>query len=204
MLTLDRVDFRYGDKTVLKAVSHAFLHGGITGITGPSGIGKTTLLYLLAGLKKPLSGTVINAYTRTAAVFQEPRLFPWMTALENVTTVCRDEALARSYLAALFPDDEVADQYPAALSGGMKQRVAIARALAYAPDLLLLDEPFRGLDSHTKQATVAVLRKAMAGKTCILITHDSEDLAFCNEQLCLDGAPSYGLRSVKLGNSPTE
>ena len=86
----------------------------------------------------------------------------------------------------------------------MKQRISIARALAYAPDLLLLDEPFRGLDAETKKITADVIFKAMKGKTCILITHDSEDLAFADEHLHLEGAPSFCLRSVELGNFSIE
>ncbi len=204
MLTLERVDFGYGTEPIFKQVSHTFLDGAVTGITGPSGSGKTTLLYLLAGLQKPLQGTVENSYSRTAVVFQEPRLFPWMTALENVSAVCRDETTARAYLSLLFGEEDVNKKYPAELSGGMKQRVAIARALSYSPDLLLLDEPFKGLDEKTKRETAAAVFRAMANKTCILITHDPEDLAYCTEHLSLEGAPSYGLRAVKLGKAQTE
>lgn len=204
MLTLDRISFGYGDQTIFFQTSHTFADGKVTGITGPSGSGKTTLLYLLAGLQKPMQGTVQNDYTRTAVVFQEPRLFPWMTALENVLTVCQDETVARQYLSLLFHNEDVTNKYPAELSGGMKQRVAIARALAYFPDLLLLDEPFKGLDEQTKHETAKVVFRAMENKTCILITHDAEDLAYCAEHLSLMGAPSYGLHAVKLGKDLSE
>lgn len=204
MLRLENVCFSYDAEIILKHATHPFTDGRITAITGPSGSGKTTLLYLLAGLKKPTDGTLINDHKKTAVVFQEPRLFPWMTALENVKAVCADEGRARAILATLFDDDEVADKYPSELSGGMKQRVAIARALAYEPDLLLLDEPFRGLDEKTKERTASVVWDRMAGKTCLLITHDESDLAFCHEHVILESAPTYGLRAEKLDNFPTE
>lgn len=205
MLMLEHVDFSYGNAPVLKDVTHTFYEGGTTVITGASGSGKTTLLHLLCGLKKPTGGTVKNDYTRTSVIFQEPRLFPWMSALDNVITVCGDEARARFYLQALFPDDStVTNKHPAELSGGMKQRVSIARALAYDPDLLLLDEPFRGLDAETKKITANVIFTAMRGKTCILITHDENDLALGDEHLHLDGSPCHCLRSVKLGSDTVE
>ena len=205
MLILDRVSFGYGEVPILRDVTHIFGEGKTTVITGASGIGKTTLLYLLSGLKKPLNGTVKNDHERISAVFQEPRLFPWMTVLDNVLTVCRDQARARFYLQVLFPEDNtVAKKYPAELSGGMKQRVSIARALAYAPDLLLLDEPFKGLDAQTKAITAQIIFEAIKNKTCILITHDKEDLAFADEHLHFEGAPTYRLQSVKLGKPLAE
>ena len=205
MLTLDHVDFSYGDTPILKDVTHTFLEGGITAITGASGIGKTTLLYLLAGLKQPTKGTCVNDHARISAIFQEPRIFPWMTALDNIKAVCRDDARARSYLQILFPDDaSVAEKYPAELSGGMKQRISIARALAYNPDLLLLDEPFRGLDATAKEIALQTILREMRGKTCILITHDHEDLVYADEHLYMDGTPDFTLRSVKLGSVSAE
>lgn len=202
MLMLDHVDFSYGNAPLLTDVSHVFLEGKTTAITGASGSGKTTLLYLLSGLKKPTNGTIKNDHSKIAAVFQESRLFPWMTALDNILCVCRDEELSRYYLERLFPDDAtVSSKYPSELSGGMKQRVSIARALAYSPDLLLLDEPFKGLDTQTKAITAKILFEAMTDKTCILITHDESDLSFAQEHLHLEGC---GLHSVKLGKSDTE
>ncbi len=205
MLTLEHVDFSYGNTPIFKDLTHTFREGGVTVITGASGIGKTTLLYLLSGLKKPTDGTIKNDYDRISAIFQEPRLFPWMTALDNVLTVCGDAARARDYLQTLFPDDAtVANKHPSEMSGGMKQRISIARALAYEPDLLLLDEPFKGLDPQTKQFTAEIVFKAMKQKTCILITHNEADLAFADEHLHLEGASSYRLQSVKLGNPLAE
>lgn len=199
MLKLDHVSFQYADTSILQNISHTFTDGAVTAVTGASGSGKTTLLHLLAGLQRPTMGSIQNTYAKTAVAFQEPRLFPWMTALENITVVCKDREIARSYLNALFSESDVERKYPDELSGGMKQRISLARALAFEPDLLLLDEPFRGLDTETKRKTATFLFEKMRKKTCILITHDEEDLPYCNEHLHLLGAPDFTLSSEKLG-----
>ena len=201
MLRIENLSAGYGKESIIDRLSYTFEDGKKYAVTGPSGVGKTTLINVLSGLKKPTSGNIISDCDRVAYIFQEPRLFPWMTVLENVKTVCADEARARALLAALFDDDDVADKYPSELSGGMKQRVAIARALSYEPDLLLLDEPFRGLDEKTKERTAGVVWEQMAGKTAILITHDENDLALCHEQVILE---AHGLRAEKLDNFSTE
>ena len=204
MLKLDRVTFRYESEPILEDVSHIFADRATTAIMGASGVGKTSLLYLLAGLHKPSSGIVENQYARTAVVFQEPRLVPWMTARENVLAVTKNAELVSHYFKAFFGDESVMEKYPSELSGGMKQRVAIIRALAYSPDLLLLDEPFKGLDSETKSACEKILFEEIKNKTCVLITHDREDLVYAKECLVLSGAPSYALESVKLGSERTQ
>ena len=141
-------------KTVLDNVSLELPEGKITAIMGPSGCGKTTLLRLLSGLISPTSGNVTRETERISFLFQDTALLPWLTALENVNLVLSDGAatrpLAREWLGRVGLADE-ADTYPSALSGGMKQRVALARALAVDADLLLLDEPFRGLDDDLRE-----------------------------------------------------
>lgn len=189
MLKLENLTVRYQKQTVLDRLSADLPEGKIVAITGASGIGKTTLLQTIAGLLRPSEGKVISDYHRISYIFQEPRLFPWMTALENVTTVCNDETKARELLTKLLPDTDAADKYPAQLSGGMKQRISIARALAYEPDLLLLDEPFKGLDPQTRKQTTRFVFEQMKGKTVLMVTHDKEDLAFCDVILSMDRAP---------------
>ena len=186
MLSLDQISLAYGDKIIFNRFSHTFEDGAVTGIVGASGIGKTTLLNLMAGLLSPTEGKIHSSYLKPAYIFQEPRLFPWMTALENLTVVCHDENKAVSYLEQLIPDDDAKHKYPHELSGGMKQRISIARALSYDADILFLDEPFKGLDTKTKTMTADILFRETQGKTVIMVTHDPKDLTYCKHILSLD------------------
>ncbi len=205
MLTLENLTLRYQKQTILDGVSFDFAEGRTTAIVGASGIGKSTLLHAIAGLKKPDGGKILSSHERISYIFQEPRLFPWMTALENITTVGADEPTAMQYLHALFEDaEEVANKYPHELSGGMKQRISVARSLAYAPDLLLLDEPFRGLDAETKTAVTRLIFDEMQGKTMLLVTHDDTDLSLCDEVIRLQGIPVSELILEKSGSRENE
>ena len=197
MLKLENLTVEYQKNKILENVSVSFVDGTITAITGRSGIGKTTLLRVLCGLKKPSDGKVLSSYNRPAYIFQEPRLFPWMTALENVLAVCNDEEKARHYLSRLLPDEGALLKYPHELSGGMKQRVSIARAIAYEPDLLLMDEPFRGLDPETKEETVRLVLDSIRRKTVLTVTHDEEDLV-CDFVLRMENTPASHLILEKI------
>ena len=169
----------YGGRAVLREVDLTVPDGGHIALMGPSGCGKTTLLRVLAGLQTPDAGTVRVEPGRMACVFQEPRLL-WRTAAENVNAVLSDRAQtmpqALAWLERLELGD-ACDQYPAALSGGMQQRVAIARALAYDAPVLLLDEPFRGLDAALRARVTALIADAAKDKTLVLATHDAADAA---------------------------
>lgn len=204
MLKIEWVTVAYQNRPVLRDLSFTFVDAQVTAITGPSGIGKTTLLNLLCGLSKPTNGAVASSYQHPAYVFQEPRLFPWMTALENVKTVCNDQEKALCYLKRLLPDDGSEHKYPHELSGGMKQRVSIARALAYEPDILFMDEPFKGLDTETRKGTARFLFDSLRGKTVIMVTHDGEDLAYCNHILRMEGVPVSHLILEKIDKTQTE
>lgn len=135
---------RFGDKVVLDRFNAEF-GDGITLLTGPSGCGKTTLLHIIAGLIPADSGSIEGRPEKIGLMFQEDRLLPWLTALDNIRIVCDNEEEARRYLKAVELENEEKSR-PAALSGGMRRRIAFARALAYKADLLLLDEPFKGMD----------------------------------------------------------
>ncbi len=186
MVRLENVSKAFGDKTVLSGFSYEFVEGARYVITGSSGVGKTTLLRLICGLLRPDEGKAeVAEGVRVRAVFQEDRLLPWRTVLQNVTLGESDGAYARKLLSELGLADE-ADAYPAALSGGMSRRVAIARALCAKPDVLLLDEPFNGLDPDMKARTAALIFDKMRGKTVITVAHDAEAFAeYTDETLTL-------------------
>ena len=178
MIELDHVLMRYGEKTVLSSLSLRLDAPGRYAVLGPSGCGKTTLLRLIAGLEKPTSGRIsIDPVLRMAICFQEDRLLPWKTALQNVALACpgRDsESRARHWLAQVGLEGEC-DALPGALSGGMKRRVALARALAAEAPALLLDEPFRALDEQTHALMRSLVLKQTDGRFLLLVTHDPRD-----------------------------
>lgn len=174
---LREVTAGYAEKTVLRAVSLALPETGALAVTGPSGCGKTTLLYVLSGLLAPWSGTVEGTKDlRVSMAFQEDRLLPWCTALENVCAALpggmKEKDAALAWLSRLELE-EAANRYPAALSGGMRRRVALARALAYGGDLLLLDEPFNGLDEALRERIAPAVKSA--APLVVLVTHSPKD-----------------------------
>ena len=173
MLELTKISHSYGDRQILADITFALAPGQRIALMGPSGCGKTTLLKIALGLLAPTEGTVRNTFLRPAAVFQEPRLLPWRTAAENVALILGDRknALPQA-LAALerLELEEAGDKYPRELSGGMQQRVAIARALAADPDLLVLDEPFKGLDEALRRRVLETVGRTEAA--VLLVTHE--------------------------------
>ena len=180
MLELRDIGVVFGNKTVLENCSLSVPDGARVALMGPSGCGKTTLLRVALGLHSPDSGAVENAFSRPAAVFQEPRLLPWRSALENVNLVLSDgpdtESAARAWLEKVELND-AAELFPAELSGGMQQRLSLARALAYGPDLLVLDEPFKGLDEALRGRMLALIASAAAANCAILLATHSEEEA---------------------------
>jgi ABC-type nitrate/sulfonate/bicarbonate transport system ATPase subunit len=138
-------------------------------------------LGLISGLLKPQKGEILNSFEKTAYVFQEPRLFPWLTVQENLLAVtnAKDEN-AKKVVAdclSLVGLADAADQYPDELSGGMKSRASLARALVYGGDLFLLDEPFAALDEDLRHALAIKIKEYLRtrGASAILVTHNRED-----------------------------
>ena len=191
MLSIKDLSYKYDKNTVIDALSYEFECGKVTAIVGESGVGKTTLVNLISALLPAPLGTIESDLNKIGYVFQEPRLFNWMSALENVSTVS-DEETARALLTQMGLADALS-KYPAELSGGMKQRVAIARALAYDPELVILDEPFKGLDPEKRREISEFVFKALKDKTVIMVTHDPQDLEFADVVLELTPAPKSKL-----------
>lgn len=182
LISLRDVQYRYSGREVLSGVDFDLLPSESVVITGPSGEGKSTLVRLAAGLLRPFSGFVSINAARIGFVFQEPRLLPWRTALENVMLPLRErgtaaEATARDLLDTIGLAD-AANLYPEQLSGGMRQRVSLARALVINPDALILDEPFTGLDNALRDSMKELLESAVCGRGIglVQVTHHRDDM----------------------------
>lgn len=164
----------FGEKHVLDGFSATFPDGATTCVMGPSGCGKTTLLHILLGLERADGGTIDGLPSRISAVFQEERLCEDFTAVTNIRLVTGravPETEIEHCLAAfgLAGSTRVPVRE---LSGGMKRRVAIARAVLAEGKLLVLDEPFKGLDEGTRRLVAAEVKRRTAGRTVIMVTHD--------------------------------
>lgn len=184
MLKLTQVGFSYSsDKNVISGLDLELGAGELLAVMGASGCGKSTLLNLIAGILRPSEGRLENRFQKTAYVFQEPGLFPWLTAEQNVRAVLphkTDKTQASAIASGALEMVELtgdAGRYPDELSGGMKSRVALARAIAYGGDLLLLDEPFAALNGDLKKRILPRLKDRLkdTGAAAILVTHQYED-----------------------------
>lgn len=184
-ITFHEVTKRFGPELVLDRYSAEFPFVETTCLMGRSGAGKTTIFRLLLGLIRPDSGTIAGiGGVRIVAVFQENRLLRGMSAVDNVLLVTdgRAEAARRSWslLARMGLDRELARKRVDALSGGQQRRVAIARALAAEADVVLMDEPLKGLDEATARTVCGVISDETRERTLIFSTHDRREA----ERLC--------------------
>ena len=205
-LVLEDVHHGYGEVEAVRGVSLTVEPGEIICLLGQSGCGKTTLLRLIAGIERPTRGRILldtqvvagpDAFVppekrAIGLVFQDYALFPHLTNVENVAFGLRRLGPAGAHDEAMRALERVrleayAENYPHALSGGEQQRVALARALVPRPGILLMDEPFSGLDSRlrgsVRSETLKVLRDARA--TCIIVTHDPEEALRLGDRIAL-------------------
>jgi ABC-type nitrate/sulfonate/bicarbonate transport system ATPase subunit len=181
MITFRGVSKSYGGRPVLQDISFEIKSHEVVSILGSSGSGKTTLLRLIARVLKQDAGEIETGSSRIGFVFQDHRLLPWRSALDNVALMLRaagksrDESRER---AAVWLDrmglKGFYSYYPGQLSGGMARRVSIARAFAVEPEIMLMDEPFSSLDVELADAMLldlkGVLRESKA--TVVFVTHD--------------------------------
>lgn len=180
-ILVNHVSKAYNGKQVLDRFTMQLEEGGVYCLMGLSGIGKTTLLRILMGLELPDAGCIRGMDSvRISAVFQENRLCEFADAVRNIKLAAgRDRLLFRpeEILDGLLEKD--AWHRPVRmLSGGMQRRVAVARALAVKSELILMDEPFTGLDEETKQCTIRRILDYRCNRTLLVVTHQEADAAF--------------------------
>jgi NitT/TauT family transport system ATP-binding protein len=182
--------------------------GELVALVGPSGVGKTTLLHIAAGLERPDAGTVEIDHgdrpARLGMVFQQPRLLEWLSVARNVELAMRAAGRRNPETAEILRSvglEDYAQSFPLTLSGGQRQRVAIARAFAIEPDLLLLDEPFSALDELTARRLRLLVQELWLAKgtTGLLVTHNMLEAAFLADRVVvLSGRPARARQIVEI------
>jgi sulfonate transport system ATP-binding protein len=182
---------RYAGRTVLDAVDLRIAPGEFVAVVGRSGCGKSTLLRAIAGLELPEAGQVkigdVGRKPEVRMMFQDARLLPWKTVLQNVALGLREGAeRARAALASVGLLERAGD-WPSVLSGGQRQRVALARALVHEPQLLLLDEPLGALDALTRIEMQQLIESLwiQRGFTAVLVTHDVQEAVVLADRILL-------------------
>ncbi|AWK87071.1 ABC transporter ATP-binding protein [Azospirillum thermophilum] len=213
VIDLEGVSIAYGDAPpVLVDVDLSVERGSFVAIVGPSGVGKSTLLRVVAGLHKAGSGRVViheankPGHRPVGLVFQDARLLPWRRVarnvrlgLEGLPLSAADRERRVEEALRLVRLDGYGRRWPYELSGGQRQRVGIARALAVDPDILLMDEPFGALDAITRNGLQDELRRIHreTGKTILFVTHDLEEaVRLADRIVVLGGAPARIVRDV--------
>ena len=182
-LTITNLYKSFGKKEIFKGFSQRFDNTGIYSISGDSGVGKTTLLRMIAGLDRDYSGEISGGgFDKVAYAFQEYRLFPTLSAIENVIIPngnANDADLEKKARDMLSMLDFKVNDFSAnisELSGGMKQRVSLARALISASPILLLDEPTKELDAGIRKKLYGIIKDQSKSRLIILVSHNPEDI----------------------------
>ncbi len=196
---LKNITKQYEDKPVLNQLNLEMADGKITCIMGPSGIGKTTLLHIIMGLVKPDSGKVEGTKDKKiTAVFQENRLCEEIGAVKNVKMVC-DKKVTEHMIKKEFNEVGLQDydnKKTLELSGGMKRRVAIVRAVMAESDIIIMDEPFKGLDEKLKEQVINYIKHKTKGKTLIIVTHNKDEVKALSADLIILEKDSLGISAA--------
>lgn len=194
MVEIENISVCFGTHKVLKGINMEIGEEEIVALLGPSGCGKTTLMKIIAGIQKPDSGRVKGVENSISYVFQDDRLLPWRTVWENIRLVRdKEDTQEIQRLINQVGLKGFEKHYPKQLSGGMKKRCGIARAFYKENSILLMDEPFQGLDYFLRldmQTTLLEVWKRQK-QSILLITHEiDEALALADRILIIGGKPA--------------
>jgi len=185
-IQLEKISKQFDEKEVFKDITLTFLEGQINCLMGASGIGKTTLIHIMMGLMKQDFGEITGlSGKRISVVFQEDRLIEHWDAIDNIKLVCGKEISEDGIIRELEAVGlyELKNKPVSKLSGGMRRRVAIVRALLSSSDLVIMDEPFKGLDDELRHNVIEYVREKVMGRTLIVVTHEKEDLILLQANL---------------------
>ena len=174
-MKLNNITKSFASKKIFNNDNFEFNDKEITYIIGESGIGKTTILRMIAGLDKDFSGEITKSSDRIAYVFQEPRLFPFLSVYDNISISTPSSCYTVEEVLKLVELEQEINSLPSALSGGMKMRVALARAIYSDGDILLMDEPFSALDDELKSRILPKIFSYLKNKTVIIVSHNIEE-----------------------------
>ena len=212
MLKLNNINFGYEQKNnpisfILKDFNLNIAEGELLSLVGPSGCGKTTLVNIISGYLRPISGNVVvNGKIvefpgkDRIVINQEDDLFGWMTVMGNMKIISEDNLLIKKYLDLTNLSDYV-NYYPGQLSGGMKKRLSLARALLADAKFIIMDEPFASLDHKTKDKLQEEVLKIIkeSGKTVLLVTHNVNEAIFMSDKiLFISGKPIEVMRELQI------
>jgi NitT/TauT family transport system ATP-binding protein len=212
-LLIENLNKKYDDILLYRDFSISFTEGIITCILGPSGCGKTTLLNIIGGITLPDSGNLSGFEGKLMSyIFQDPRLLLWKTVRGNIefvmdrgmTSIERKKESDR--LISLVELDTFAEYYPPLLSGGMRQRVSIARAFACHSDIILMDEPLKGLDFTLKQNMIRSFSRIWKTdrRTVIFVTHDVDEAIMLGAEIMVMSRPPVDIVAHESIKEPQE
>lgn len=208
MIELNNISKNFDNLQLLKDFNISFKKNKISCLFGPSGVGKTTIANIIAKLTSIETGTISGIENSLYSyVFQEPRLLEWYSVYDNIDFVLKDlfDFEKRKIITSNYIDmvelSEYKDYKPKSLSGGMAQRVSLARAFAYPSDILIMDEPFKGLDMKLKHEMILSFQKLWqeSNRTVIFITHDIDEAILLSDTIfIIKNRPAEIIKTIDI------